>query len=77
MKDFINKNKYRFTVLMDTPIPNDEKNQYDVVGRYKVKGIPAKFIIDKEGNVRYAFTGFSGNFDETLTEIDLFLESLL
>ncbi|WP_298707771.1 redoxin domain-containing protein [Chitinophaga sp.] len=77
VKAFIKKNKYRFNVLMDTPIPNDEKNQYDVVQRYKVKGIPAKFIIDQEGNVRYAFSGFSGNFDETLTEIDLFLESLL
>ncbi|MGX5817654.1 redoxin domain-containing protein [Chitinophaga lutea] len=73
---FIKDNKYRFTVLLDNREPGSKTN-YEVVAKYKVKGIPAKFIIDKEGTVRYAFTGFSGSFDASLTEIDLFLESLL
>lgn len=76
VSDFIKKGKYRFTVLLDSRDETD-RSKYDVVSQYKVKGIPAKFIIDKEGIVRYAFTGFSGSFDASLTEIDLFLESLL
>lgn len=74
--DFIKKNEYRFTVLLDERDAADA-TKFDAVAKYKVKGIPAKFIIDQEGTVRYAFSGFSGNFDESLTEIDLFLESLL
>lgn len=76
VKDFIKEKKYRFNVLLDNRTGNGS-NDYDVIAQYKVKGIPAKFIIDKTGTVRYAFTGFSGNFDASLMEIDLFLESLL
>jgi len=53
-KDFIEKNKYNFTVLMD----------YDnaVIGKYKVEGIPTKFIIDKNGMIRFKSVGFNNAF---------------
>lgn len=76
VKNFITGKKYRFNVLLDRRT-GPENNDYDVISQYKVKGIPAKFIIDKTGNVRYAFSGFSGDFDASLMEIDLLLESLL
>jgi GTP-binding protein EngB required for normal cell division len=56
--DFIEKNKYNFTVLMD----NDDK----VVGSYKVEGIPTKFIVGKDGRIKFMSVGFNGT--ETLIE---------
>ncbi len=48
---FIKDNNYSFNVLLDL---NDK-----VVGDYRVDGIPAKFVIDKKGNI--VFMGESSN----------------
>jgi peroxiredoxin len=56
--EFIEKNKYSFNVLMD----NDNK----VVGNYKVEGIPTKFIVGKDGRIKFMSVGFNGT--ETLIE---------
>lgn len=72
---FIRDNKYRFDVLLDEPLADNQGAK--VAAGYKVKGIPAKFIIDKTGHVRYRLSGFSGNFDASMTELDLMLEKLL
>ena len=58
-KDFMEKKKYPFYVLMD------EENK--MVEDFKVSGIPTKFIIDKEGKIRFKSVGFSGK-DELLVE---------
>lgn len=60
-KDFITKNNYPFHVLMDT--------ENKVVADYKIDGIPTKFLIDKNGNIRFKSVGFSGNTDQIVTEI--------
>lgn len=65
-KDFIAKNNYPFHVLMDT--------ENNVVGEYKVTGIPTKFIIDKEGNIRFRSVGFRGNTQKIVDEIEVMLE---
>jgi peroxiredoxin len=49
VKPFIAKNAYDFTILMDS-------NQ-EVGGHYQVNGIPALFIIDKDGVIRSHFVG--------------------
>ncbi len=66
--DFITKNSYPFHVLMD------EKNE--VITSYKVSGIPTKFIIDKNGKIRFKSVGFSGNTDEMVEEIGLMIEMI-
>ncbi len=48
---FIKDNKYSFNVLLDV----DDK----VITDYRVEGIPAKFVIDKKGNI--VFMGNSSN----------------
>ncbi len=58
---FISKNKYTFNVLMD----NDNK----VIEKYKVEGIPTKFIIDKSGMIRFKTVGFD-NEEKMQQEID-------
>jgi len=66
-KDFMTNKKYPFYVLMD----NDNK----MVEDFKVSGIPTKFVIDKEGKIRFKAVGFNGNddalVDELTTMIDL------
>lgn len=64
--EFIEKNKYSFNVLMD----NDDK----VVGNYKVEGIPTKFIVGKDGRIKFMSVGFNGTetlIEEVATMIDL------
>lgn len=64
--DFMTKNNYPFHVLMD----NDDK----VVADFKVSGIPTKFIIDKNGNIRFKSVGFSGNDDALIDEVSMMVE---
>jgi peroxiredoxin/tetratricopeptide (TPR) repeat protein len=66
--DFIKKNNYPFHVLMD------DKNQ--VVSAFKVSGIPTKFIIDGNGNIRFKSVGFSGNTSEVVEEIGIMIKMI-
>ena len=65
-KEFIAKNQYPFHVLMDI--------ENEVVAEYKVTGIPTKFIIDKEGNIRFRSIGFRGNTQKIVDEIEVMLD---
>jgi thiol-disulfide isomerase/thioredoxin len=64
--EFIANNKYSFHVLMD----NDDK----VVAEFKVEGIPTKFVIDKNGMVRFKAVGFDGSDDKLMTELTAMIE---
>ena len=65
-QDFISSNKYTFDVLMD----NDNK----VVEQFKVEGIPTKFVIDKNGIIRFKSVGFSGSDDKLITELTAMID---
>lgn len=56
--DFITSNKYTFHVLQD----NEDK----VVEQFKVSGIPTKFVIDRNGRIRFKAVGYEG--DEKLMQ---------
>lgn len=64
--DFITKNNYTFDVLMDT----EDK----VVQQFKVEGIPTKFVIDKEGRIRFKAVGFDGSDDKLVQELTAMIE---
>ena len=66
--DFINKNNYPFHVLLD------DKNE--VIEKYKVSGIPTKFIIDKDNNIRFMSVGYSGSEDQLVEELSLMISML-
>lgn len=57
VKNFIEKRNYTFTVLMDEPIAPDAQ-QYKIISAYQPNGIPAKYIIDKKGILRFHTSGF-------------------
>jgi peroxiredoxin len=62
--EFIAQNKYTFNVLMD--------NDNIAIGRYKVEGVPTKFIIDKNGMIRFKTVGFSDG-EKMQKEIELMI----
>ena len=67
--EFLKKNNYDFELLYDT-----EKS--DTAKDYKLKGIPAKIIIDKNGIIRYSLKGFSGSDEKNMLEVSAMIESL-
>ena len=57
IKRLIEKGGYSFTVLVDEPItPNSEI--FRINSSYRPNGIPAKYIIDQEGVLRFKTSGF-------------------
>ncbi|MCD2424961.1 TlpA family protein disulfide reductase [Niabella pedocola] len=64
--DFVKKNKYDFHVLLDA----DNK----VSDNFAVDGIPAKFLIDGNGNIRFKVVGFDGNTDNLVEEMRAMIE---
>jgi hypothetical protein len=73
VKKFIADNKYAFNVLIDEK--GSDGRQSKVVTQFGVTGIPTKFIIDKNGNIRFKVVGFDGSaeglVDEVSTMIDM------
>jgi peroxiredoxin len=67
VKKFIADNKYTFHVLFDEK--NKEGRQAKVVTDFEVTGIPTKFIIDKSGNIRFKYVGYSGTPEKILDEV--------
>lgn len=65
-EDFIKETKYSFHVLLDT--------ENKVVADFKVGGIPTKFVLDKNGNIRFNVVGFTGSDDITVKELSTMIE---
>ncbi len=63
---FVEKHSYSFNVLMD--------NENKVVESYEVTGIPTKFVLDKNGHIRFRSSGFNGNDDQLVEELSLMIE---
>ncbi len=74
VKKFISENEYTFNVLMDSE--KEGKGKFDVVTAYEVSGIPTKFVIDPDGNIRFKLVGFSGSESEELNKLDMIIDML-
>ncbi|WP_437918084.1 TlpA family protein disulfide reductase [Sphingobacterium sp. LRF_L2] len=70
---FIEKNNYPFEVLYDDQ--KDAETGQVMAAKYGVQGIPAKFVIDKEGNIRYFLTGSTPNVDYIKMEMKELIEA--
>lgn len=68
VKNLLSENKYSFYVLLDDKA-GDNGRRGKVVGDYGVDGIPTKFIIDKDGNIRFKYIGYSGTPEKLLEEV--------
>lgn len=69
---FLKERKYSFPVVIDEKVDN----QFDVVKKFQAEGIPAQFIIDKDGMIAYKSLGFNGPEmeDELTMQIEMLLE---
>lgn len=66
--DFLKKNNYTFKVLMD------EDNK--VITDFKVSGIPTKFIVDKDQNIRFISIGYEGTPEGLVEELSAMIEMI-
>jgi len=57
VKDFMAKSKYDFHVLMDEPVETGS-SKYQITSTYRPEGIPAKYVIDRSGKIRFKTLGF-------------------
>ena len=67
---FITVQKLPFTVLMD----NLENGVNTTAANYKVTGIPAKFIIGKNGSIKFKRVGFGGSNEQVVDEISKMID---
>lgn len=65
-QNFITQHKYAFNVVLD------DKDK--TVADYNVRGIPTKFIINKNGQLEFSSVGFSGDTDALAEEISLMID---
>jgi thiol-disulfide isomerase/thioredoxin len=72
VKKFIADKKYSFYVLLDEK--GADGRQSKVVTQFGVDGIPTKFIIDKNGNIRFKVVGFDGSTDGLVDEVTAMID---
>ncbi|MES2826675.1 MAG: redoxin domain-containing protein [Bacteroidota bacterium] len=61
-KDYFAKNKFRLDLYIDKKNPVTKVNP--AVSSFGVTGIPAKFVIDGNGNIRFSIKGFINSRDD-------------
>jgi thiol-disulfide isomerase/thioredoxin len=72
VKKFIADNKYTFHVLIDEKAANGRQEK--VVSTFGVDGIPTKFVIDKNGNIRFMRVGFTGTAENLADEVSQMID---
>jgi len=67
VQNFIEENEYTFSVLFD---------EDTVVSEYGVQGIPTRFAVDRDGNIRFEDRGFSGTgmYQDMVVQIEMLLD---
>ena len=65
-QEFVTSKSYNFNVLMD----NDDK----VVSSFGVSGIPTKFVVDRQGKIRFKTVGFDGSAEALVDELSTMIE---
>ncbi|MDQ7949384.1 MAG: TlpA disulfide reductase family protein [Pedobacter sp.] len=72
VKDWLAGTKYDFQILLDTRSKEDP-DDFETISKYKVSGIPTKFIIDGQGFIRFKKVGFEGTAEAILNEMDIMI----
>ncbi|MCD0489182.1 TlpA family protein disulfide reductase [Pedobacter sp. MC2016-14] len=66
-KNFLAKRDYKFDLYMDTVDPVTKVPPAAKI--FKIDGIPAKFIIDGNGRIRFSISGFEGKDEAAAEEV--------
>lgn len=73
ISDFMTSHQYPFHVLLDQ-YRSDSSGHYRMANDYDVSGIPAKFIIDPQGYIRFKTVGFSGSIRSEVQEVSMMIK---
>jgi len=71
-KKFIEDNKYTFNVLEDEKTSDGKHGK--IVDDYGVTGIPTKFVLDGNGNIRFTHIGWDGSTEALADEVAVMIE---
>ncbi|WP_442588643.1 redoxin domain-containing protein [Pedobacter sp. AW31-3R] len=69
---YLADNNFNLPLYMDVRDPETKKNP--AVSLFDVKGIPAKFVIDGTGNIRFSTSGFGGTNEAAVNELSTMIE---
>ena len=69
---YLASKNFNLPLYMDVKDPNTKQNP--AVSAFGVDGIPAKFVIDAKGNIRFKVSGFSGGDDAAVAELSAMIE---
>lgn len=66
---FIQEKKYDFHVLLDNKVSDRDFEVAKAFTPFGITGIPVKFFIGKDGNVKFMATGYPGSDEKVLEEV--------
>jgi thiol-disulfide isomerase/thioredoxin len=69
INNLVKSKGYSLTILLDQ-LQNLETRSYLMSGRYDIKGLPTKLVINTRGQVQFRNIGFDGNEDKLLNEVN-------
>ncbi|MEJ5145301.1 TlpA family protein disulfide reductase [Sphingobacterium sp. MYb388] len=69
---YLRENNYTFDLYMD--LKDDKTRVNPAISQFGVDGIPAKFVIDPQGFIRYRGAGFDGGDDTLVSELSAIIE---
>lgn len=66
--DYMKENKYSFNVLFDQP-QKSNPTIFDLFSMLKLKSLPTKIVIDKQGKIRFKSIGYLGSDEAVVKEL--------
>ncbi|CAM3547655.1 TlpA family protein disulfide reductase [Sphingobacterium prati] len=72
-RKYLSGNKFNLPLYMDLKAPGSKVNRAALA--FKIRGIPAKYVIDSKGNIRFKLlSGFSGSDEAAVSELSTMIE---
>ena len=68
VSDYMKENKYNFHVLFDQP-RKDNPNLFNLFSMLKLRSLPTKIVIDKQGKIRFKSIGYLGSDEAVVKEL--------
>jgi peroxiredoxin len=72
VKAFLDEKEYDFHTLLDRP----KRGEQGIAKNYGVSGIPTKFIIDQQGDIRFEEVGFTGSNEQLANKMKVQIQLL-
>lgn len=68
VNSLIKETKVNFNILLDQKVKG-KPEEYEVAIKYNAENIPTKFVIGKDGNIKFRTVGYNGSKDYIMQEL--------